>query len=360
MSSADFEPVPHPPRVAVVGYGYAGRAFHSYLVSLTPGLRLHGIVARDPAKRAAALERHPGVRVYPEFEDALADPDTDLVVLATPNHTHADLAVRALGAGRHVVTDKILCLSLADCDRMIAAARAARRHLSVFQNRRWDGDFLTLRHLVATGRLGELRWLECAWQGPRPMSRWRAQAAQGGGRFLDLGAHLVDQVLLLLRAPVVHVHCRMQHDHPGTDTESHALLTLGFADGRTAVVDTGSSHWISKPRFYAVGMAGTFQKHGLDPQEEAMKAGAIDAAREQPENAGVLATASGREVVPTLPGRWRTYYEIIAAELTGAPPPDAPVRLEEARRAMAVFDAALRSAREGRSVATDIPGLDGP
>lgn len=353
-----FDLVPHPPRVAVVGYGYAGRAFHAYLVSLAPGLRLHGIVARDPEKQASARANHPDAQIYRTFDDALADPAVDLVVLATPNDTHADLAIRALDAGKHVVTDKPMCVTLAECDRMIAAARRARRHLSIFQNRRWDGDFLTLRHLLDTGRLGDLRWLECAWQNTRPPRNWRAEAAKGGGRFFDLGAHLIDQILLLFRAPVVSVYCRFHYENSATDTETHAQLTLAFADGRTAIVDTGSNHFLSKPRFYAVGTHGTFQKHGLDPQEEAMKARDIDSAVEPPENHGLLATAAGRETIPTLPGRWRNYYETIAAELTGQSPAVAPVRLEETRRVMAVFDAALRSVREARSIDTTLPGLD--
>lgn len=349
--------VPHPPRVAVVGYGYAGRVFHAYLVSLAPGLRLHGIAARDPEKQAAARVNHPDAKLYPTFDDALADPDVDLVVLATPNDTHADFAVRALAAGKHVVTDKPMCLSLAECDRMIYAARRARRHLSVFQNRRWDGDFLTLRHLLDTGRLGDLRWLECAWQNTRPLQNWRAEAAKGGGRLLDLGAHLIDQVLLLFRAPIVSVYGRFHYDNPATDTETHAHLVLAFADGRTAVIDTGSSHPLAKPRFYAVGSSGTFQKHGHDPQPGAMKAGNIDDALEPPENHGVLVSAAGRETIPTLPGRWRNYYETIAAELTGQATAIAPVRLDETRRVMAVIDAAFRSDRERRSIEATIPAL---
>ena len=342
---------PDPLRAAVVGYGYSGRAFHAYLLSLAPDLALHGIVARDPAKAAAAGGDYPDARIYRHHREALDDPAVDVVVLATPSRSHRALAVEALDAGKHVVTDKIMCLGLDECESMIEASRRNRRVLSVFQNRRWDGDFLTLKALREQGRLGDLRWIECAWQGPRPMRNWRASMAEGGGRFLDLGAHLIDQVLSLFPAPVARVYLRSHHDRDETDTESHALLVLSFADGRTAVVDTGSTHFAPKPRFYAVGDGGTFVKYGLDPQEEAMKAGRIDAAEEPAENYGRLHHAHGVETVATLPGRWRSYYERFAAEVRGGPP---VVPLGEARRVIAVVDAAFTSARENRAVETHI------
>lgn len=338
-----FTPLSHPPRVVVVGYGLAGRSFHSYLVGLAPGLVLHGVCVRDPEKRAlAAAER--GCATYADFDAVLDDPAVDLVVLATPNATHAPLAIRALAAGKHVVTDKIMCLTVAECDAMIAAAEEHRRYLSVFQNRRWDGDFLTLRRLLAEGALGDLRWLEMAWQGPRPMARWRGQAAQGGGRLHDLGAHLVDQALQIFPQRVTSVYARLHYDYAETDTESHALIVIGFEHGATAVIDTGSMHYASKPRFYAAGSLGTWVKHGLDPQEAAMKAGDIDAAREPESAYGVLHHAQGSRPVPTLPGRWRNYYELVAAQLTGQPPPVPPVELREVRRAIAVIEAARTQA----------------
>lgn len=342
-----------PPNVVVVGYGYAGRAFHTYLVGLAPGLRLHGVAVGDPEKQARARQER-GCAIYGTFDEAIRDAEVDLVVLATPNSTHCDLAVRALDAGKHVVTDKIMCLSLAECDRMIEAAHRNRKLLSVFQNRRWDGDFLTVRKLMADGALGELRWLELAWQGARPMGRWRGQAAMGGGRFYDLGAHLIDQALLLMPRAVESVWCRMQHDHRESDTESHAMAVIGFADGATAVIDTGSMHFLSKPHWYVAGSKGTFVKHGFDPQEGAMNKGNIDAAAEAAADFGTMRDEQGERRVPTLPGRWRNYYETIAAVLAGETPAVAPVRLAETRRVMAVVDAALRSAKSGQVVKTEI------
>jgi len=213
------------PRAVVIGYGFAGRSFHSYLIGLDCGLKLRGIASRDPETRKR-IRTERGCRTYKSFEQVIGDPDVDVVVLATPNSTHADLSIRAMDAGKHVVTDKIMCTSLAECDRMIEASRKNGVLLTVFQNRRWDGDFRTLQQLLADGALGDLRWLEMSWQRPGPPSGWRGDARMGGGRFFDLGAHLVDQVLLLFPQKAESVFYRMHHDYPDCDVESHAMLVL--------------------------------------------------------------------------------------------------------------------------------------
>jgi scyllo-inositol 2-dehydrogenase (NADP+) len=275
------------------------------------------------------------------------------VVLATPNSTHCDLAIQALRAGKHVVTDKVMCLTLAECDRMIAAAEESGKMLSVFQNRRWDGDFLTLKSLIADGTLGDPRWIEMAWQGFGAWGGWRGQAAMGGGKLYDLGAHLIDQLVLLLPQAIERVYCRMHHDLPVTDTESQAMVVIEFAGGATAVCDASSLAAIQKPRIHAFGTGGTFIKYGVDPQEAAMIAERIDDAVEDPTLYGRYSDGKAETVVPTLAGRWRSYYENIRDVLTvGAEP---AVKLAEVRRAIAVLDAAFQSARERRVIEVNSP-----
>ncbi len=334
-------------QTVVVGYGFAGRDFHCYLIRLAEDLALRGVVSGDAAKRSR-VEAEQGCRTYATLDEALADPGVDLIVLATPNATHADLAVKALDAGKHVVTDKLMCLTLADCDRMIGASERAGRLLTVFQNRRFDGDFLTAQRLIADGRLGDLRWAEMAWQGFSAMGGWRGQAAMGGGRLYDLGAHLIDQLCLLFPQEIETVYCRMRHDWPGSDTESEALLVVTFEGGGTAVCDLSSMAAISKPRFYLRGTGGAYRKCGLDPQERAMLSGDIDAAREDPATFGTYSDGATTSVVETLPGRWRSYYENVAdVLLRGAAP---CVRLPEMRRQIAVIEAAVRSGQTGEVV----------
>ncbi len=333
-----------PVRTVVVGYGMAGRQFHCYLVGLTPGLTLRGVVSRSEQTRERIRAEQQCI-AYESLEHALGDPDVQLVVIATPNSTHADLAVQAMEAGRHVVSDKVMCLTLSDCDRMAETARRAGVVLSAFQNRRFDGDYLTVRGLIEQGRLGDVRWLEVAWQGFRPWGGWRGRADMGGGKLYDLGAHLVDQACMIFPGAVESVYCRMHHDYPQTDTESEALVVIAFDGGQTAVCDFSSMAAQSKPRFYVRGTRGTFRKHGLDPQEAAMKAGDIGAAVEPEALYGVLHNGITEERIPTLAGRWRNYYENIAAVISNGAAP--AVRLCEVRREIAVLEAAMRSARTG-------------
>lgn len=337
----------HAPRLVVVGYGRWGRCCHCYLIRGTPGLVLHGVVSADAAKREAIVADQ-GCRAYATLEDALGDEAVDAVVLATPNGAHAAQAVAALEAGKHVVTDKVMCLTLGECERMIDAAQRHDRLLTVFQNRRLDGDFLTVRQLLETGALGDVRWLEMAWQGFGIWGGWRGQAAMGGGKLYDLGAHLLDQILVLFPEPVLSVYCRTHFDLPERDVESEGFVVITFASGRTAVIDVSSLAAVQKPRFYVRGTLGTFTKHGLDPQEKAMMAGAIDDAVEPEGQYGTLRTRDAERVVPTLAGRWRTFYENLRQALVSEAAP--LVTLAEARRVMSVMDAAKRSAATGQVV----------
>lgn len=335
------------PRVAVIGYGYAGRSFHSYLIKLTPGLTLQGVASSDPAKRAQIVQER-GCQAYRTFDEVIADPAVDLVVLATPNDLHAPLAIRAMEAGKHVVTDKPMCVTLAEADQMIATAARTGRLLSIFQNRRWDGDFLTVRRLIQEGRLGNVRWAELAWQRWGAPCGWRGEGTKGGGRLYDLGAHLLDQLLLLFPQPVAAVYCRLHYDFPDRDVESHALITLHFADGATGVCDLSSMSAINKPHFHIFGDKGAFIKYGLDPQEDAMRAGQIDAAVEAEACYGKLHDGTSEVTIPTQPGRWRSYYENIRDVLTSGA--ELAVKPQEVRRVMAVFDAAFRSAQSGQVI----------
>ena len=337
--------------IAVIGYGRWGRYCHAALIRLTPNLNLAGIASSDAAKRAQ-IESELQVRAYENLDEALADDAVDAVVLATPNDTHFSYAMRALQAGKHVITDKPMCLSLDECDAMIEAANANGKLLTTFQNRRRDGDFLTLQNLVESGELGELRWLETAWQGFGAWGGWRGTREHGGGKLFDLGAHLIDQTLLLLPQPVTSVYLRVHYDAPDSEVETEAFLVLGFANGATAVCDFSSLAAISKPRFYARGTQGTFRKFGLDPQESALMAGDVDAAVEDAKDFGVFRGPDGERIVPTLPGRWRDFYENFALAVAGQAELLAPPA--QTRRVMAIFEAAWRSARDGQVVKVEI------
>lgn len=344
-------PITRAPRAAVIGYGFAGKSFHAYLISITPGLELHGVMARSPEKQELIRARG-DCRLYSSFDEVIDDPDVDLVVLATPNDWHAPLAIQALHAGKNVVTDKPMCLNLQECDAMIAAAEESGKLLSTFQNRRWDGDYLTVRKLMQGGELGEVRWIEAAWQNFGAPGRWRGESIEkGGGRLFDLGAHLLDQQLQLFPGRVAGVYCRLDFGFEGREVESEALVALHFEDDSTAVCDVSSLSAARKPRFVLHGSKSSFIKNGLDPQEKAMIAGDIDSAQEDPQSYGVIRDGKSETLVPTLLGHWRSYYENIRDVLQSKASPAVP--MHQTRRVMAVLDAARQSARTGQIVAPD-------
>lgn len=339
------------PRVAVIGYGYAGRCFHAYLVGLTDGLELYG-VATSRAEAHRDIEDNLGVKTYDTFAEAIADDRVDLVVLATPNDLHAPHAIQAMEAGKHVVTDKPMCLSIAEADQMIATSQQYDRLLSVFHNRRWDGDYLGVCEAIANGKLGKPFLYELFWGQFGQPRGWRSEAAHGGGKFFDLGAHLVDQILQMVDAPLKQVYARF---HSGAmldlDVETHALAIYHFANGVEARVETSSLTHQPKPRWRVMGTEGALVKEGLDPQEQAMVAGAIDTAEETPENYAQLYTVDGVTILNSTKGRWRTYYENIAAAIAGDD--ELAVTAISARHTMVAIEAARLSAREGRVVTPD-------
>ncbi len=339
-------------KTAVVGYGFAGRSFHSYLINLTPGLDLYAVSTRDPGRRAQA-EADYGVKTYAALDDLLKDDEVELVVIATPHHVHKDLCVQTMDAGKHCVVDKALCLTMAEAEEMIAARDRNSVMFSVFHNRRWDGGFLTVKQVKESGLLGKWFAVEATVFNWRPAGNWRAIKAQVGGQLYDWGAHLVDQALLLADSKPTRVWCHARPVVWDMDVDSHAKCVIEFEDGLCYTVELSRGARIPKPRWLIQGDKGTLVKPGLDPQEAAMIAGNIDAAVNPPEDrARVVTEVGGLEadmVLETIPGRWRNYYENIAdVLLNGA---DLAVTAEEAAEVVRVVEAAMQSAETGEAVA---------
>ena len=189
-----------PLRVALIGYGFVGKVFHAPLIQATPGLLLHTVVSRDAGKVHADW---PDVQVVGDTDAAFADPAVDVVVIASPNDSHAPLAMAALAQGKHVVVDKPFTVTLTEARDVVDAARRAGRLVSVFQNRRWDGDFLTVQRLVGDDTLGRVAEFHSHFDRFRPVvqDRWREHDAPGGGLWYDLGPHLIDQAVQLFGLP---------------------------------------------------------------------------------------------------------------------------------------------------------------
>ncbi|MCR6686632.1 oxidoreductase [Pseudoxanthomonas sp.] len=331
--------------VALLGYGLAGRVFHAPLIAATAGLRLHTVVSSDPGKVAAD---HPQARVVADPAQAFADPAIALVVVATPNPTHAPLALAALAAGKHVVVDKPFALDVAEAEAMAEASRRAGRLLSVFHNRRWDADFLALRALLDAGALGEVAELHSHFDRYRPQvpDRWRDRAGPGAGLWYDLGPHLADQALQLFGPPLA-VQADLACQRGNASAPDYFHVQLRYPRLRV-LLHAGSLVPGHGLRFAVHGSGGSWTKHGLDPQEDALRGGAAPVGRDwgldprpgillQPDPDGRV-----REVpAPTPRGDYPAYYaRLCGAILHGTPPPVTP---EEALLTMRLIEAGIAS-----------------
>jgi len=257
---------------AVIGFGLAGRVFHAPFVSAVPGLRLDAIVQRRGDEAAKA---YPGVRILRSFDEVLKDAAVQLVVVGTPNETHFSLARQALLAGKHVVIDKPFAATSAEAKELGDIAGERGLVLAPFHNRRWDGDFLTVRKLIEREALGRLVTFESHFDRFRPMPRentWKEAGDLANGMLFDLGPHLVDQTLALFGAPQ-GITASVRKDRDQTAIEDAFDITLEYprlrAHCRASMLACDAA-----PRFLLHGTKGSFKKFGLDPQEPALDGGA--------------------------------------------------------------------------------------
>ncbi|VTM45127.1 putative oxidoreductase [Klebsiella quasipneumoniae] len=257
-------------RVGLVGYGYASKTFHAPLISGTPGLALTTVSSSDAAKVHADW---PGAKVVSAAGELLNDPEIDLVVIATPNDTHFPLAKAALEAGKHVVVDKPFTVTLSQARELESLAKHCGRVLSVFHNRRWDSDFLTVRTLIDEGLLGEVCYFESHFDRFRPQvrQRWREQAGPGTGIWYDLGPHLLDQAVVLFGLPV-SITVDLAQLRPGAQSTDYFHAVLAYPQRRVVLHGTLLAA-AESARFIVHGSRASFIKYGLDPQEERLKNG---------------------------------------------------------------------------------------
>ena len=339
--------------VALLGYGLAGEVFHAPLIASVPGLRLAVVVTSNPERAARATREHPGVVVLDAAERVWERAgELDLVVVATPNRTHAPLALAALDAGLPVVVDKPMAVDAAEGRELVDRARARGLLLTVFQNRRWDGDLLTVRRLLEEGALGRVWRFESRFERwrPAPKPGWRESGGpeDAGGMLNDLGSHLVDQALHLF-GPATLAYGELERRRPGMRVDDDAFVALTHASG------VRSHLWMSAvaaqlgPRLRVLGDRAAYVKHGLDGQEEALRTGHRPDGRgwgeEPPARWGLLGTEDQARPVRTEPGAYQRFYEGVVAALRGQAPP--PVDPDDAVAALRVLDAARRSAADG-------------
>lgn len=340
-----------PARVGLVGYGLGGSVFHAPLISTTPGLALAAVVTSDPERAGEVRRRYPQARVAASFDGLLDDPaGLDLVVVTVPNAWHLEVAERAVAAGLPVVLDKPVTPSLAEAERLGRAAAAAGVSVIPYHNRRWDGDFLTVRRLIRAGRLGRVWRFESRFERWKPVLAARSWKQDpdlpGGGVLLDLGTHLVDQALVLFGTPV-SVYAEVRSRRGALDDD--AFVALGYADGTVSHLWASSQTAAGGPRFRVLGSQAGYVKFGMDPQEGALRAGRLPGLPgwgEEPEASwGRLGTPERSEPVRTEAGSYPVFYAGVAEHLhDGAA---VPVPFTDALAGLAVLEAAVRSARSG-------------
>jgi len=335
-------------RVALIGYGYAGRTFHAPLISATPGLELAVICSRRADQVHADL---PDLTVVASPDEACALPSFDLVVVATPHDSHVAVALTALRARRHVVVEKPAATTLDEVRRLAAAAAASDRVVAVFHSRRWDGDFLAVGDLLQRGALGSISHFESHFDRFRPVvrDRWRERAGAGGGLWYDLGPHLVDQALQLFGLPDrVIASLAAQRAGAQSDDWAHAILEYGQ---RRVVLHASVLVAAQTPRFAVHGDAGSWIKHGVDSQERRLIAALTPNSATPPDDESSMlvdgATGEAREL-PMPRGDYRQFYVQLEATLRGAG--KNPVPLDQALAVVAVVETAIRSSAEQRAL----------
>lgn len=339
-------------KVGIVGYGFATKTFHAPLISSVPGLKLSII---SSSHLETVQEDWPGVAAVSDAAEIFTHPDIDLVVIPTPNQTHFPLAQAALAAGKHVVVDKPFTVTLDEAHRLQQQANAAGKLLSVFHNRRWDADFLTLRQILASGQLGKIVHFESHFDRYRPLvrARWREQALPGSGLWYDLGSHLLDQCLQLFGLPeTIALDLAIQRTDAQSDDWFHAILRYGQM---RVILHAGALVPVPAARFTVHGSQGSFIKLGLDTQEDTLKAGIYPPSLQwgaDPQGAQLTlwqGEHASMNELPCLSGNYPAYYAAVRDAILGQGPN--PVSAEEAIQVIRLLELGLQSAQEGRVLA---------
>lgn len=333
----------NPISVGLIGFGLAGSVFHAPFIAALPRFRLACAVT---SRVQAVLEAYPSTRVYADPSQALGDPTVDMVVIATPNETHFDLARTALLAGKHVVVDKPFAHTASEALELDRLARERGLVAAAYHNRRWDGDFLTVKACIDEGWIGPIHHLESS------MAAWRTDYALDGPHALhDKGPHLIDQALCLFGMPqTVFAETRIERSAASVPDFFHVVLHYSCL--RVVLNASLATHWPIS-RFVLHGSQGSFVKRGTDGQGAAIRAGRRPAGNawyeENPGSHGELVDDKGeRHRVVTRPGDYRLFYEAMAdAILHGGP---TPVTATEAASVARVIEACMDSAASGRTV----------
>jgi len=342
--------------VGLIGFGLAGRAFHAPVIRAVPGLRLAAILLRSGNE---AAQKYTDVQIVRSLEELLALKDIRLVVIATPNDTHFALAKQCLAAGKDVVVDKPFTTTLEEARTLVKFAQEAGRLITVYQNRRYDGDFQAIRKLVEEGTLGRIVRFETNYDRFRPLLKpaaWRESTRAGNGILFDIGPHLIDHALVLFGLPEA-VTADVRIEREGGVADDAFDIMLHYPGGMRAVLRSSILAAAPRTRFVLLGTKGSFVKQGVDPQEGNLRRGHIPAegawGAEPEENWGVLTTPSGegfaQRRIPSGNCDYRDYYANVRDALLGKAA--LAVTPEWSLDVMRLLELARESSKKGRTIA---------
>lgn len=347
-----------PVRVGLIGYGLAGSVFHAPLITTTAGMQLAAIVTGNPDRVQAARDAHPEAQVV-ATTDELWNLDTiDLVVIATPNTTHAPIATEAIDHGIAVVVDKPIALTSQEADRLVQHAADRGVLLTVFQNRRWDGDFQTVRALVESGEIGAVARFESRFERWRPTVKqgWRESAgvSAGGGILYDLGPHIVDQALTLF-GPAQSVYAEVDTTRPDAQVDDDVFIAITHRSGVRSHLFASAITADLGPRFRVLGTRGGYSCFGLDGQEDALRAGRLPGPGWGEVPSATWGNLTGIDGSPTptatLPGDYPSFYRMVVDALRNHGRP--PVDPADAVASLQVIEAARESSQSSRVIQLD-------
>ncbi|CEJ93488.1 hypothetical protein VHEMI09071 [[Torrubiella] hemipterigena] len=352
--------------VGVVGYGLSAKVFHIPFIALTPQFKLAAIVQRTPKPGHSSLEDHPNAKHYTDYQQLLADAEIDVIVITTPTNGHFEFTKAALEAGKHVLTEKPFVPTSAEADKLAEIARANNRLICVYQNRRWDSDFLTVKHLIANNTLGEILEFNTHFDRPAPFGKdtWRGDVGvSGGGSVLyDLGTHLIDQAYVLFGMPS-SVFGRIYSVKAGnTDLEFPDTVVgeLVYPDGKLVNIRVCfQSVETTQRRYWVRGSNGSFTKDGVDPQEDQIIAGmaptAVGFGEDEPSSMHLVVRDENglpkKADVPDLePATYMAFYKAFGDAIESGKEEGIPVKANEASDVLRVIEAMIESAKTGKIV----------
>jgi scyllo-inositol 2-dehydrogenase (NADP+) len=336
-------------RTALVGYGSVGEKMHAPLISVCKDLELVAVVERNSER---SKEKYPDVEIFRSFDELLASDTAELIVIVTPNEFHYHQAKKALEAGKHVVVDKPVTVHSKEAIELKRIADEKGLLLSVFQNRRWDGDIRTIQKILAEGVLGRIVHFESHFDRFRPnlVDNWREMEVPGNGITYDLGTHLIDQTVMLFGKPN-WVYAEILKQRSNAIADDFFDITLMY-DGIKARLTASVLVNAPLPKFLLLGERGSYIKFGLDVQEKAFKAGelpeGVNWGLESSEAWGQMYLENSSGSYPTERGDYRYYYQNIADVIKGKAA--LKVKMEEAILVLQIIEAAFRSNEEGRRV----------